>query len=84
MGRCQAIDMIWAATTMSDDSNDDNNGGSGRGVRGIKERGDWRTSTSSSGSLTLALGDSNTSKGAVTINGSEPFEDGKLPSNGED
>jgi hypothetical protein len=34
--------------------------------------------------LTLASGDGNTSGGAVIIDGSKLFEDGKVPSNGED
>ncbi len=60
-------DMI-SNDKMSKDSNNDNDGGSGGGVR--DKRGDnARTSTSSSRSLTLALGDGNTSGGAVTIDG---------------
>ncbi len=68
---------------MSKDSNNYNNGGSGGGVR--DERGNnGRTSTSSGGSLTLILGDDNTSRGAVTIDGGKPFKNGEVPSNGED
>ncbi len=60
---------------MSEDSNNDKDGGSGVGVR--DERGDnGRTSTSSGRSLTLALGDGNTSRGAVTIDGGMPFKEG--------
>jgi hypothetical protein len=45
---------------MSEDSNNENNGGRGGGVR--DKRGDnGRTSTISDRSLTLALGDGNTS-----------------------
>ncbi len=68
---------------MSEDSNDDINGGSGGGVR--NKRGDnVRTLTSRCGSLTVALGDGNTSGGAVTIDGGKLFEDGEVTSNGED
>ncbi len=53
---------------MSKDSGNDNNGSSGGSVR--DKRGDnGRTSTISNRSLTLALGDGNTSRGAVTIDG---------------
>ncbi len=53
---------------MSKDSNNGDHGGSGRGVRD-KRGGNGRTSTSSGGSLTLASGDGNTSRGAVAIDG---------------
>jgi hypothetical protein len=66
---------------MSKNSNDDNNCGGGGGVRD-KRADNMRTSTRNSRSLILASGDGNTSKGAVTIDGSEVFEDGEVPSNG--
>ncbi len=64
-----SMEKGWSGDNkMSKDSNKCNNGGSGGGVR--DKRGDnWSTLTSSGGSLTLASGDDNTSRGAVTING---------------
>jgi hypothetical protein len=53
---------------MCEDSNDDNNGSSGGGI-GNKMRDNGRTLTCSGGILTLALGDGNTSGGAVIIDG---------------
>jgi hypothetical protein len=67
---------------MSKASNYDNKCGSGGGVR--DRRGDnGRTSTSSSGSLTLASRDGITSKGALTIDGGKQFDNGEPPSNGD-
>ncbi len=70
-------------TKMSEDSNNDKDGSSGGDVR--DKRGvNRRTSTSSGRTLTLASGDGNTSRGAVTIDGGKPFKGGNVPSTGED